>query len=202
MFAAGVGSVMIAHLYIPAIDTTPNTATSLSKNNVTGLLRNQLHFNGLTFTDALGMKGVSKFFPGGQIAAQSLIAGNDMLCLPEDVPASIAKIREAIDSNKLSWNDVYEKCKKVLAYKYMFGVANVQPVNTNNLTTDLNAGIDEMKKKVADAAITVLNNQDKDFFPITSQKGKQIVYVGIGIDSANTFSKRLKDDLDADALLF
>src|SRR5665647_599476 len=123
MFAAGVGSVMIAHLYIPAIDTTPNTATSLSKNNVTGLLRNQLHFNGLTFTDALDMKGVAKYFPGGQIAAQSLIAGNDMLCLPEDVPASIAKIKEAIDSNKLSWNDIYEKCKKVLAYKYMYGVA-------------------------------------------------------------------------------
>ena len=112
MFEAGVPSVMIAHLYIPAIDSTPNTATSLSKKNVTGLLREKLHFDGLTFTDALGMKGVAKFFPGGQIAAQSLIAGNDMLCLPEDVPSCIAKIREAIDSNKLTWNDIYEKCKK------------------------------------------------------------------------------------------
>src|SRR6185312_11586294 len=105
MFEAGVPSVMIAHLYIPAIDSTPNTATSLSKNNVTGLLRNQLHFDGLTFTDALNMKGVAKFFPGGQIAAQSLIAGNDMLCLPSDIPSCIQKIREAIDSNKLTWND-------------------------------------------------------------------------------------------------
>ncbi len=119
MFNAGVGSVMIAHLYIPAIDTTANTATSLSKKNVTGLLRNKLHYQGLTFTDALGMKGVAKFFPGGQIAAQSLIAGNDMLCLPEDVATSIAKIKEAIDSNKLSWDDVYAKCKKVLEYKYI-----------------------------------------------------------------------------------
>ncbi len=146
MFAAGVGSVMIAHLYIPAIDTTANTATSLSKKNVTGLLRDQLHFQGLTFTDALGMQGVAKFFPGGQIAAQSLIAGNDMLCLPEDVPSSIAKIREAIDSNKLSWDDIYAKCKKVLLYKYVYGVANVKPINTDNLTNDLNKGIDEMKQ--------------------------------------------------------
>ena len=91
MFEAGVPSVMIAHLYIPAIDTTPNTATSLSKNNVTGLLRDQLHFDGLTFTDALDMKRVAKFFPGGQIAAQSLIAGNDMLCLPSDIPSCIEK---------------------------------------------------------------------------------------------------------------
>lgn len=202
MFTAGVGSVMIAHLYIPAIDSTSNTATSLSKKNVTGLLRKQLHFNGLTFTDALGMKGVSKFFPGGQIAAESLIAGNDMLCLPEDVPACIAKIREAIDSNKLAWNEVYEKCKKVLAYKYMYGMAHVQTIDTNNLTSDLNAGIDAMKKKIAEEAITILNNQDKDFFPIRSQKDKKIAYVGIGIDSANTFSRRLKEDLNADAFYF
>ncbi|MGH2563771.1 MAG: glycoside hydrolase family 3 protein, partial [Ginsengibacter sp.] len=160
MFAAGVGSVMIAHLYIPAIDTTANTATSLSKKNVTGLLRNKLHFEGLTFTDALGMKGVAKYFPGGQIAAQSLIAGNDMLCLPEDVPNCIAKIREAIDSNKLSWNDVYEKCKKVLEYKYLYGSANVKPVDTVNLTNDLNAGANDIKKLVADNAITVLSKKD------------------------------------------
>ena len=172
MFNAGVGSVMIAHLYIPAIDSTANTATSLSKKNVTGLLRNKLHYNGLTFTDALGMKGVAKFFPGGQIAAQSLIAGNDMLCLPEDVATSIAKIREAIDSNKLSWNDVYAKCKKVLEYKYLYGVANVKPVDTTNLVNDLNTGANDMKKLVAENAITILNNKDKEFFPLTDENKK------------------------------
>ncbi|MGH2648468.1 MAG: glycoside hydrolase family 3 N-terminal domain-containing protein, partial [Ginsengibacter sp.] len=203
MFAAGVGSVMIAHLYIPAIDTTANTATSLSKKNVTGLLRNKLHFEGLTFTDALGMKGVAKYFPGGQIAAQSLIAGNDMLCLPEDVPNCIAKIREAIDSNKLSWNDVYEKCKKVLEYKYLYGSANVKPVDTVNLTNDLNAGANDIKKLVADNAITVLSKKDNQFFPLdVFNTNKDIVYVGIGIDSANVFAQRMKDDYNADAFYF
>jgi beta-N-acetylhexosaminidase len=203
MFAAGVGSVMIAHLYIPAIDTTANTATSLSKKNVTGLLRDKLHFEGLTFTDALGMKGVAKFFPGGQIAAQSLIAGNDMLCLPEDVATSIAKVKEAIDSNKLSWNDVYEKCKKVLEYKYMYGVANVKPIDTANLTLDLNSSVNDIKKLVADNAITVLNKKDQEFFPLNSfNTEKYIAYVGIGIDSANAFAQRLKDDYNADAFYF
>ena len=201
MFDAGVGSVMIAHLYIPAIDSTSNTATSLSKKNVTGLLRNKLNFQGLTFTDALGMKGVAKYFPGGQIAAQSLIAGNDMLCLPEDVATSIAKIREAIDSNKLSWNDIYSKCKKVLAYKYLYGVADVKTIDTVNLVNDLNSGVNDIKKLVAENAITILNNRDKEFFPLTDEN-KQIAYVGIGIDSANTFATRLKDDLKADAFYF
>jgi beta-glucosidase-like glycosyl hydrolase/CubicO group peptidase (beta-lactamase class C family) len=204
MFAAGVGSVMIAHLYIPAIDNTLNTATSLSKNNVTGLLRNQLHYDGLTFTDALDMKGVAKFFPGGEIAAQSLIAGNDMLCLPGNVPEAIAKIKEAIENNKLSWNDIYEKCKKVLAYKYMYGVANVQPINTDNLTNDLNAGIDAMKKRIAENAITVLNKTDAAFFPLHSKnkKEKEIVFVGIGISGENPFAKRMKEDYNADAFYF
>ncbi|WP_457832139.1 glycoside hydrolase family 3 N-terminal domain-containing protein, partial [Staphylococcus aureus] len=58
LIKAGVGSVMIAHLYIPAIDTTANLATTLSKKNVTDLLRNELGYRGLSFTDALEMKGV------------------------------------------------------------------------------------------------------------------------------------------------
>ncbi len=201
MFAAGVPSVMIAHLYVPAIDSTPNMATSLSKKNVTGLLRNKLHYDGLTFTDALGMKGVAKYFPGGQIDVQSLIAGNDILDLPENVDSAIAKIRQAIDSNQLSWNDIYEKCKKVLTYKYMYGVANAQPINTDHLAFDLNKGIPEMKKLVAENAITILNNKDKEFFPLTDEN-KKIAYIGIGIDSANTFSTRLKNDLKADAFYF
>ena len=204
MIAAGVGSVMIAHLYIPAIDSAANTATSISKNNVTGLLRNKLHFQGLTFTDALNMKGVAKFFPGGEIAAQSLIAGNDMLCLPEDVAVSIAKIREAIEAKKLGWDDVYEKCKKVLLYKYIYGVAQVKAINTENLTSDLNEGIVEMKSMVAENAITVLKNQDKEFFPLASsgKNEKDVAYVGIGINADNAFAQRMKEDYNADVFYF
>jgi beta-N-acetylhexosaminidase len=203
MFDSGVGSVMIAHLYIPAIDTAAHTATSLSKKNVTGLLRDQLHYEGLTFTDALGMKGVSKFFPGGEIAAQSLIAGNDMLCLPEDVAASIIKIKEAIDSNKLSWDNVYAKCKKVLEYKYVYGIANVKPLKTDNLTNDLNAGVNDMRKLVSENAITVLNNKDNLFFPLQIFKhDDNIAYVGLGIDSANTFAKRIHEDYNAVTFYF
>ena len=85
IFDAGVGSVMIAHLSIPSIDNTKNVATSISKNSVTDLLRNKMGYQGLTFTDALEMKGVAKYFPGGTIAVEALIAGNDMLCLPASV---------------------------------------------------------------------------------------------------------------------
>src|SRR5687768_17714133 len=101
IFNAGIGSVMIAHLFIPVIDNTANRATSLSPANINGLLRNNIGYQGLTFTDALEMQGVKKFFPDGEASVQSLIAGNDMLCLPGDVPLAITKIKEAIQANKL-----------------------------------------------------------------------------------------------------
>ena len=70
VFKAGIGSVMIAHLYIPAIDSTPNRASSISLKNVTGLMRNEIGYQGLTFTDALEMQGVQKYFPGGEASVQ------------------------------------------------------------------------------------------------------------------------------------
>ena len=91
LFKAGVGGAMVAHLFIPAIDNTANRATSISYNNVTGLLRNEMGFQGLTFTDALEMKGVAKNYPDGEAAVESLIAGNDMLCLPGEIPAGCTK---------------------------------------------------------------------------------------------------------------
>ncbi|MBD0279515.1 MAG: serine hydrolase, partial [Flavisolibacter sp.] len=122
LFKAGVGSVMIAHLYIPAIDNTANQATSLSKKNVTDLLRDKLDYEGLTFTDALEMKGVSKFYPAGEAAVQALKAGNDMLCLPEDVPAAINAIKVAINKKRLKWKDIDAKVMKVLKAKYTLGL--------------------------------------------------------------------------------
>src|SRR5205814_2871044 len=143
----GIGSVMVAHLFIPSIDSIANRATSISKNNVTGLLRNQLGYQGLTFTDALEMQGVKKYFPDGEASVQSVIAGNDMLCLPGDVPASIKKIKEAIDSGKLSWADIEMHCKKVLKAKYQYGLSQLKAVNINNLASDLNSNISNMRRK-------------------------------------------------------
>ena len=114
LIKAGVGSIMTAHLSIPAIDTTTHLPSSLSYRNVTGILRNDLGFQGISFTDALEMQGVAKYYPKGDASVLSLIAGNDMLCLPGDIPGSIAKIKEAIKDGKLSWDDINTKVKKVL----------------------------------------------------------------------------------------
>ncbi|MFC0774542.1 glycoside hydrolase family 3 N-terminal domain-containing protein [Terrimonas alba] len=199
LFDAGVGSVMIAHLSIPAIDSTPNRATSISTNAVTGLLKYELGYRGLVFTDALEMKGVAKYFPGGTIAVESLIAGNDMLCLPEDVEQTIDAVKNAIKEKTLSWDDINEKVKKVLKAKYELGLYQWQPINTENLLEDLNAKTNEIRFEVAKNSLTVLRNESKAF-PVTGKR--KIAYVGIGIAELNAFGKRLKEDKDADTYFF
>jgi beta-N-acetylhexosaminidase len=202
LFKAGVGSVMIAHLYIPDIDNTPNQATSLSYNNVTKLLRKKLKYKGISFTDALEMKGVSKYFPDGEASAQSLVAGNDMLCLPGDIPGSIEKIHEAIQHRKLKWKDINARVKKVLFAKYQYGLANWQPVNTEHLTEDLNKDVKEMRRTVAEKALTLLARENPSVFPLFTEPKKRIAYVGIGLSGDNEFARRMRNDYHAHVYYF
>jgi beta-N-acetylhexosaminidase len=207
IFEAGVGSVMIAHLYIPSIDNTANRATSISKNNVTNLLRKDMGYEGLTFTDALEMKGVAKFFPGGTIAVEALIAGNDMLCLPSDVGEAITEIKKAIRENRLSWDDINSKVRKVLASKYQLGLNQWSPIETTTLLADINAKTDAIRYEVAQKTITVLSLAQykasrTDYANLPLKDEKKIAYVGIGCTDLNSFGKRLKNDLNADVFLF
>ncbi len=198
LFKAGVGSVMIAHLSIPSIDDAPNRPTSLSKNNVTKLLRDEMDYEGLTFTDALEMKGVTKFFPAGEAAVQAIIAGNDMLCLPDDVPAAIEAIKKAVKKKRIKQKEIDEKVKRVLAAKYDLGLSAAQFVDTTNLLEDINAQTDEFKKRVARNAVTVLKNE-ASLFPF--KLGQRIAYVGLGTNELNHFGTRLSQDFRADSFL-
>lgn len=190
MIKAGVGSMMVAHLYIPSIDTTRNQATSLSYRNVTGLLRNELGFKGITFTDALEMQGVAKYYPAGSASVQSLIAGNDMLCLPGDVPGSIAKTIAAINEGRLTWADVDARVKKVLLAKYHMGLNHVTPINTDHLTEDLNASVKSITEKIAKQSITLLASSNEKVLPLSTKK--KVLYIGIGSNRNTPFAKQVK----------
>lgn len=207
MIDAGVGSMMIAHLYIPAIDKTANRATSISKNSVTGILRNDLGYKGLTFTDALEMKGVAKYFPGGTISVEALIAGNDMLCLPASVPETIEAVKAAIKEKRLTWDEIYEKCKKVLNEKYKLGLANMQPIDTTNLLSDINSKTDEIRREVSRKALTWVKMINpigfrNEYLTLPLKKEKKIAYVGFGTTELNEFGKRLQQDLGADVFFY
>lgn len=201
-FEAGVGSVMIAHLSIPAIDTTTHVATSISKNNVTNLLRNTLKYEGLTFTDALEMKGVAKYFPGGTIAVEAIIAGNDMLCLPASVPESIEVIKQAIANGRIRWDEINAKVKKVLSAKYKLGLTQTQFVDTTNLLADLNSKTDAIRYDVARHGITLVQTMYDSSKAILRELPAKIAYVGLGTSTLNAFGKRLQSERAADVYYF
>lgn len=199
LFTEGVGSVMIAHLSIPSIDNTPHLATSLSQKNVTNLLRNDLGFQGISFTDALEMQGVAKYYPQGEAAVQSLIAGNDMLCLPGDVPQAIQKIQAAISNKQLDSIDIDNRVKKVLLAKYNLGLSKPAGIKTGNLYKDLNKDVLPLRKKVAQNAFTLLRLKDKDLFPL--KPGKKIAYIGIGDADTNALATFLRIEKEASVFL-
>jgi beta-N-acetylhexosaminidase len=200
LFSKGIGSVMVAHLYIPAIDTTQNLATSLSYNNVTSLMRQELGYQGLTFTDALEMKGVAKFFPGGEAAVQSLMAGNDMLCLPENVPATINAINKAVAEGRLTRQQIDDKCRRVLLEKARWVLGHTHAIDMANLSSDLNAQIAALRKAVAEKALTVLE-QAADWQPLKpATKAAPVVYLQVGGKPGNTISALMQRQLNAKVL--
>jgi len=128
-----VGGVMVAHLYIPALDTTKDRASSLSPIVVNALLKDSLNFKALAITDALEMKGVSNYNKAGESALKALLAGNDILLMPKEVSTSIAAIKNAIDNNVLTQEYIDAKVRNILKHKYQIGLYEIKPLNKDNI---------------------------------------------------------------------
>ena len=188
---AGVASIMMAHLYIPAIDSTPNTPTSISHKAVTDLLKGEYGYKGIVITDALEMKGIAKFYTGGEEAAQSLKAGNDMMMLPSTAEGSVDAIKRAIRRGEISWDDVNERCKKVLLAKYNLGLNKPQVVDTAHLAADLNAVTDSLIRDIDRQSITLLKN-DNNLIPFNAHTPGKVAVIAVGADVNNAFLQTLK----------
>ena len=188
---AGITSVMIAHLNVPALEPRLNYPSSLSKKIVTDLLKDELGFNGLVFTDALNMKGASNFKKPGEIELAAFLAGNDILLIPENVPRAMSFLEDAYNTEIITENRLATSVKKILYAKYKVGLNNYKPVDTNYLVEELNTVNDDALYEMAiDNALTVIKN-DKAILPIKDLKKKKIAYVNFGDDSGAEFLKEL-----------
>jgi beta-glucosidase-like glycosyl hydrolase/CubicO group peptidase (beta-lactamase class C family) len=185
---SGLTSMMVAHLYIPSLDDTPNRASTLSRKIVTDLLKIDLGFEGLIFTDALNMRGVSAYYDPGKLEVAALQAGNDVLLFPEDVPAAVKAIKEALDNKELSEKEIDSHCKKILQAKKWAGLDLFSPIETKDLVEDLNNDkATYLNQQLFESALTVIKN-DEDILPIRDLTTKKIATVNVGIDASNTFS--------------
>lgn len=193
LFDRGLGSIMVAHLNIPSLDTTKNLASTLSPKVVNDLLKNKMGYKGLIFTDALNMKGVAKFFEPGIVDVKALLAGNDVLLFSENVGKAIDEINKAVKERKISRDEIDAHCKKILKAKYWCGLHQPQEIVTRNLYKELNTPeSSELNDKLATAALTLLKNEN-DFLPLKNTDNLRIAEVSFGIEEPNTLFNTLKE---------
>ena len=191
MFDEGMVSVMVAHLSVPSLESDAAVPTSLSKKVVTDLLKKELGFDGLIFTDALNMKAASNFKKPGDIDLEALLAGNDVLLFSENVPVAVEKLRTAYQDGTLTEERLAESVKKILKYKYKIGLNAYEPVELINLYNELNAPVkNALTYQLYENAVTVVKNED-DLLPI-KKLDQKIGYIKLGDDDNTAFVATLK----------
>jgi beta-N-acetylhexosaminidase len=187
----GLTGMMIAHLSIPALDKTPNLPSTLSKPIVTDLLRSKLGFQGLIYSDAMNMKGVTKYFADGKADAMGIEAGMDILEFTEDVSKAVAEIKKSIAEGKISQAEIDFRCKKVLEAKAWAGLDHYKPVDLNNLYEDLNPKAAELTNRLlTEKALTILKNGN-NILPLRELDTLKIASISLGADSITTFQQTL-----------
>lgn len=191
---AGLGGVMVGHLQVPVLEPDTLIASSLSKNIVTGLLKEELGFKGLVFTDALDMKGVSQV---PQMTTKAVLAGNDMILVQFNTKNAMSELMEAVRSGVLSQEDVDMKCRKVLMYKYMLGLRTVQPkLQVSGMSYRIHTEeAQALARKLRHSAVTVLSNYF-DILPLAPVDGG-IALLSMGDKEQDTpFVEAMKKQTD------
>ncbi|GAB2614171.1 glycoside hydrolase family 3 N-terminal domain-containing protein [Emticicia sediminis] len=184
----GLSGIMTSHLSVPVLDTSKNLAATFSKRIVTDILRKDLNFKGLTFTDAMDMQGAIKYFSKGEANVRAVLAGNDILETFEDAEGAILAIKTAIANKEISMEEIDFRVRKILMAKSWVGLDKYRPTDIKNLIADLNTTkSDLLNRQLAEATITLVKNDDK-ILPIKDLT-KRIASVSIDAVQPTAFQK-------------
>ena len=186
---AGLGGMMVGHLEVPVLEPQKGLPSSLSRHIVQNLLKEELGFKGLVFTDALAMQGVAGT---KHLSLAAIKAGNDMVLTPRNLKNEIEAVIQAVKNDELSEEVINEKCKKILTYKYALGVANQQKIQISGLSYRINTPYArDLGNRLNEAAVTVASNKEQ-ILPLHSDV-KKIAMINVGTAGGNTnFEQALK----------
>ncbi|MBU8893700.1 MAG: serine hydrolase [Bacteroidales bacterium] len=203
---SGVEGVMVAHLNVPALGTKQDTPTTLTKAVVTNLLKEEMGFNGLIFTDALNMKGATKYYDPGEIESLALEAGNDVLLFPVSVSKGISKIKKQVRKGIITKTRIEESCRKVLEAKYNAGLNNFDKKNlyiqTKDLKKDLNKLVYEVTRRdLIESGITMIRNEE-EVVPIIKLRNKKFASIAFNTNEITEFQNTLSKYAEVDHFIF
>ena len=187
----GVGSVMVAHLHVPSLDSRPNRPTSLSENTIKNVLRGNLGFKGLVITDGMEMEAVTKHFPPGVAEAEAILAGNDIICLPRDPIQAIEAVKKYVNDGIISIEQIDESVSRILAQKYDLGLNVTPKLVLNDITKDLVTpeGL-SLKAKLFEEAITLARDTN-NIIPLQDLVIKKYGSVAFGTTMKTDFQNRM-----------
>ncbi len=183
---SGIGGIMMGHLEVPILSKAP---ASISPQ-IVGMLGTEWGFQGLVFTDALEMKGISQ---NENVCARALQAGNDLLLAPRNLKKELDGVLEAVRSGKLTEEQLTDKCRKVLTFKYALGLKNKPSIQLSGLEQRLNRPETlNLRRRLQEAAITVVSNAG-NVLPLSNrQKGTVVLDIGKTPSAGLPFYERLK----------
>ncbi len=197
MIDQGIASVMVAHLQVPVLDDRPDRPTTVSHNTVTGLLRNEMGFDGIIYTDAMEMKGVTKHFDPGMADLEAFLAGNDIILLPSQIEFGYNSILEAVKSGRITQERLNQSVQRILSAKYDLKLHNeTRWSNPNNIYQELNS--DEaisIKTEIYEKAVTLVKNEDR-ILPIKNLKQYKYASIALGADRMTPFQQRILSYVD------
>lgn len=162
LIGQGLNGVLIAHLNVPAMDNRPNVPSTLSYPIITEWLRNKLAFKGLIFTDALNMKGVTKYYGAGEVDLNAFLAGNDVLLFSQNVEKGIQLIKEAYEDGRVSEQRLASSVRRILATKYDHQLHLFKPIPTEKGTENANKEVNHYWQKVSEMSLTLLRGKAID----------------------------------------
>lgn len=194
---SGLSGIMTAHLEIPSLEPVKGLASTFSPNIIFKLLRDELKFQGLIFTDAMEMQGAVKNYPKGEAMVRALLAGNDILETFMDVAGAVSAIKEAVYQGRISMDMIDYKVRKILMAKSWVGLDQYAPVSMINLVEDLNSiTSDILNYKLNEKSITCLKNEN-DLLPVKDLTKKMAV-LSIESEEVSDFYRMINNYLQTD----
>ena len=163
---AGVDSVMVAHLTVPALESDPERIATTSPAVVARLLRGQLGFRGVVVTDAMDMNALTRMLPAepgksnsGRAAVEAVKAGNDIILLPADLDASFNALLAAVQSGEISEERIDASLRRILRLKASVGLHKARLVDIAALSSII-ARPENLAaaRQVAEAAVTLVRD--------------------------------------------
>jgi beta-N-acetylhexosaminidase len=194
--AAGVDSVMTAHVALPAL-TGDDLPATLSPKVTTDLLRRGLKFDGLVVTDSLGMGAITKGFPGGEASVRAILAGADVALTPPELKASLDALEEAVGGNRLTRERVDESVRRILRAKHRLGLAERRTVDTQALRNLVERPEALLSASgVAERSITLLRD-GRGLLPLDRARASRAAFVVVAADEDPEEGRRFVPQVQA-----